>query len=291
MSFFDKGSDKRDQELRLAALEGDAKALGELIETHRDFLYNVVWKMVMNPQDAEDITQDIIIKVITNLAKFRGESKFRTWIYRIAYNHVINLPKRPIENTITGFDVYGHGLDTIKDKDYVQAEEPTAHEALVIEDAMLGCTAGMLMCLDRDQRMVIILGEIFGIDSQTAAEITGDSPENFRQKLSRSRKQLYNFMQNKCGLINKANPCRCRNKTKGFIERGYVDPNNLEFNVHYQRKIWEKSEEAYANMGDLLERSYAEIYHNHPWQERPAISERIMNIIEDGDFRVTFDLN
>ena len=88
---------------------------------------------------------------------------------------------------------------------------------------------GMLLCLDRDQRLIYIIGELFEFTDVIGSEIMEISKENFRIKLHRAKKQLYTFMDNKCGLINKANPCRCARKTAGFIKMGYVDPVRLHF--------------------------------------------------------------
>ena len=280
-----------DLALRSAALNGDSKALGQLIEHHRDFLFNVIWRMVLNPQDAEDITQDVIIKIITNLAKFKGESAFRTWIYRIAFNHVINLPKRPLEKEITSFDQYGEELDAMPDHPYPDNNVPSAEDKLVIEDVMLGCTAGMLMCLNREQRLIFILGEMYEIDSRMGAEILSISPENFRQQLARARKQLFNFMNKKCGLVNKNNPCRCQKKTRAFIEHGYVNPDSLQFNAFYKRRINQIVETRHRQIHTALEKQYAEIFAQHPHQERPVIKERIEKIIGGEDFQRTFEVN
>src|SRR5262249_1602121 len=88
---------------------------------------------------------------------------------------------------------------------------------------------GMLLCADREQRIVYILGEIFGATDRVGAELLDVSRANYRQKLARARRDLHHFMQRQCGLINAANPCRCARKTQGFIKAGYIDPRNLLF--------------------------------------------------------------
>ena len=282
----------KDYNLRLAALNGDSRALGQLIENHRDFIYNIVWRMVLNTEDAEDITQDIIIKIITNLAKFKGESKFSTWIYRITYNHVINLPKTKAEKIITGFEHYGKSLDDCKDEPYPDVNQvPTPEDEMVVKEALLGCTSGMLLCLDREQRFIFILGELFAIESHTGAEILNISAENYRKRLSRARKQLFNFMDNKCGLVNKSNPCRCNKKTKAFIKRGWVNPKDLKFNNHFQKLIKEVADKKHPIIWDIMEQKYAEIYQGHPYQEKAIIKKRIEKVLASGDFKKAFNLS
>jgi len=89
-------------------------------------------------------------------------------------------------------------------------------------EAMISCASGMLLCLDRKQRLTFILGAIFEVSDTVAAEVLEITPDNFRQRLARARRDLRSFMNDKCGLVNQANPCRCAKKTLGFIQAGYV---------------------------------------------------------------------
>src|SRR5437667_11671690 len=87
----------------------------------------------------------------------------------------------------------------------------------------------MLLCLDRGQRLIYSLGAIFEISDAVGAELLEISRENFRQRLARARRDLHSFMNDRCGLVNRANPCRCAKKTRGFMQAGYVDPESLVF--------------------------------------------------------------
>lgn len=87
----------------------------------------------------------------------------------------------------------------------------------------------MLLCLDRTQGLVFILGDIFEASSAVGAETLEISHESFRRTLSRSHKQLDNFMHKKCSLMNPDNPCNCARKTRTAIVVGYVDPQRLKF--------------------------------------------------------------
>src|SRR5687767_1084771 len=87
-------SDLTDEDLVKSAVTGNKKSLEQLIKKHQAWIYNIALKMVWYPADAEDVTQETLIKIITKLSTFRGESSFRTWAYRIVANHVINMKKR-----------------------------------------------------------------------------------------------------------------------------------------------------------------------------------------------------
>ena len=72
-----------------AAKEGDKKALEDLILKIQDKIYGLALRMLYNPSDAEDASQEILLKIITHLGTFRGESAFTTWMFRVAVNHLL----------------------------------------------------------------------------------------------------------------------------------------------------------------------------------------------------------
>jgi RNA polymerase sigma factor (sigma-70 family) len=282
-------ADKEDNELILKAKNGSKSALEMLIKKHQHYIYNVALKMTLSPFDAEDVTQEVLVKVITHLSGFKGESNFRTWLYRITFNHFLKMKRNSLENYITTFDNYGHELVQMADNDLSQNEQNELKE--FIEDAKIGCMSGMLLCLDRAQRLVYILGEIFDIDHVLGSEILEISKDNFRQRLSRARRDLYHFMNNKCGLINTENPCRCARKTKAFIEAGWVDKEQLKFNTSYLKKISEISPQKSNDLNDLTEHGYAELFRSHPFQEKEHDKKVFDNILSDSRVKDIFNLN
>src|SRR5712672_770062 len=106
-----------DAELVEQAKNGDRAALEKLVLRHQAWIYNIAVRMVFQPQDAEEVTQEVLVKVITNLRTFRGESKFRTWLYRIAANHVLNMKRRSAETSVTTFADYGAAISSTPDAD------------------------------------------------------------------------------------------------------------------------------------------------------------------------------
>src|SRR5215467_13298775 len=103
-----------DEQLVRDAQRGSREALEQLIRRHQAWIYNIVVRMFYWPNDAEDLTQEILIKVTTRLSTFEGRSSFRTWLYRIAFNHILNAKRRNLENTLN-FAEYGRGLDNTPD--------------------------------------------------------------------------------------------------------------------------------------------------------------------------------
>lgn len=272
--------DANDIDLVQLALVGDKKALQNLIVRHQTFIYNLALKMTRSPADAEDLTQEVFVKAITALSKFEGKSKFRTWLYRIAVNHFLNAKKRKTELAISDFENYFDSIDAMPV--YELNDQEHEHFAESVEELRISCTAGMLLCLDRQQRMIYILGEMFDIDHNLGAEILGISAGNFRIRLMRARQDLYNWMNARCGLMNKSNPCRCAKKTRAYIEAGYVDPNNLNFNARYKNKIYELSKEKASSISDTVEDLYKKIFQQHPLQE-PVTTTKIADEILNND--------
>ncbi|NJM52625.1 MAG: RNA polymerase sigma factor [Blastocatellia bacterium] len=272
-----------------AILEGNRDSLSELVGRHQKYIFNVALKMTNNVEDAEDITQDILLKLITNLAKYDdSKGKFRTWLYRITFNHFLNLKKQKYEQLVSGFDEFFAFIDGSPVTELSYDEEKQM--SLEIEEAKVACMTGMLMCLDREQRLTYIVGEIFEIDHNLAGEIFEITPVNFRQKLSRARKDLHQWMNNRCGLINKENPCRCPKKTKGFISNGWVNPDNLKWHSNYQHKINQfsvkKIDEALLTIDDL----YARLYHDHPFKIPQKTQSVVQEIIENDKLQNIFGL-
>ena len=87
-SVFEAGYRESDDLLLIEqAKEGSRNALEQLVERHYNFIYNVALRFLLNPEDAQDLTQEVLIKLITKLSQFKGKSSFRTWLYRIVSNH------------------------------------------------------------------------------------------------------------------------------------------------------------------------------------------------------------
>lgn len=281
-------SDQEDKQLIEEALGGSKTALEHLLKRHYNFIYNVALRYVLSPDDAQDLTHEVVIKVITKLSQFNQKAEFRTWLYRIVFNYFINSKRRKMEYAVESFNEYGKALDSISTIDVTASEEEAFQEK--IEDAKIGCMTGMLLCLSREQRLVYVLGEIFEIDSKTGAEWLEISADNFRQVLSRGRKDLYHFMNNKCGLINKDNPCRCPKKTKGFIEAGWVNEGNLQFNNYFTKRIAEVSVEKSNQCDTLLEEKYGALFKEHPYYDKDKSTELLSGLINDEAMRSIFDV-
>lgn len=98
----------------------------------------------------------------------------------------------------------------------------------------------------------------------------------------RTRKELYNWMNKKCGLVNVNNPCRCSKKTRGYINEGKVDPDNLQFNTRYKSKISELSKRKAVAFTNTVDEINKKIFQNHPAQT-PIQASKIVDEILNND--------
>jgi len=109
------------------------------------------------------------------------------------------------------------------------AEAGGADDALLLEEIKIGCTIGMLLCLDREHRLAYILGEIMELEHGEAAAALQIAPAAYRKRLSRARERINALMVARCGLVREENPCRCRRRVATAIELKRVDPDRLLF--------------------------------------------------------------
>jgi RNA polymerase sigma factor (sigma-70 family) len=273
-----EAGDPSDEVLVSRAKAGDKDALDKLIRRHQSWVFNVAIRMLWHREVAEDATQEILLKVVTKLSTFRGQSQFRTWLYRIAVNHLLNVRKAEAEQQVTTFTDMGRSLDATPDLDLPDPKTVPVDLPVLVEEARVGCMTGMLLCLDRRQRLAFILGELFGVTSEFGSEVMEVSPDNFRQLLSRARRDLYQFMNEKCGLVNVANPCRCAKKTRAFMKAGYVDPHNLQFATQRLATI---SSIAPHRLDELqsLDRKHAELFREHGFLESRDLAAKLRDLI------------
>ncbi|MEQ9364795.1 MAG: RNA polymerase sigma factor [Leptospirales bacterium] len=287
----ESAADEEDQSLVRNILDGDRVALDSLILRHQSWIYNVALKMVWEPKDAEDVTQEILIKMISRLGSYRAEASFRTWLFRIVKNHVLNMKRRPIEDLFPDFPDFARELENLKDAGLPASGDLPVDLGLIIEETEVGCMTGMLACLKREERLIVILGYIFGVTDVQGAEIFEMSRENFRQKLSRSRRRLVDFLNQECGLVRTENPCRCEQKVCATMDAGYVDPNNLRFTDARASlpKIRSIAAERVERWDDWLERAYADIYRGHSFLSGADFVQRLKLMIQDRELNELID--
>ncbi len=167
-------------------LEGNTKAFGQLVEKYQAFVFTIVIRMVKNREEAEEVAQDTFIKAYQSLDKFRGDSKFSSWLYSIAYRKALDALRKNKKNSnleliedVTEGDcsVIENGLS------FLESEER--------KEAIQNC----IMKLPEQEAAIITL---FYFEEQSIKEIaviTALSEENIKVKLYRSRKKMFTLLK------------------------------------------------------------------------------------------------
>jgi RNA polymerase sigma factor (sigma-70 family) len=216
------------EQLVKQAQAGSKSALEHIVEQIQSKIHGLALRMLWHPEDARDATQEILIRVITHLGTFKGESKFTTWVYKVAANYLSRVRKSRLEQQQYTFERFGRELDEGPSDAWVESEN-TLDDVLLLEEIKIGCTLGMLLCMDRPHRLAYILGDILELPGPEAAEILEIKPATFRKRLSRARADIVSFMKMKCGLVNPNNACRCRRRVNHALQMKRVDPDHLLF--------------------------------------------------------------
>jgi len=209
------------------AVAGDKEALGALLTGVQDAVFNLALRMLGTFHDAEDATQDILVKIITHLSSFKKECAFPTWVFRITANHLKNYKKHMFAHAPLSFEYYGDDIQNGNTHDLPDLTQDV-EKPLLAEELKLSCTNVMLQCLDAESRLIFILGTMFHPDSAVAGEILDMTPEAYRKQLSRVRSKMADFLSAYCGEYGNGT-CRCHKRLNYAIQNHRLHPQNLEY--------------------------------------------------------------
>ena len=209
------------------ATAGDKKALETLIAGVQDIVFNLSLRMLGTFADAEDATQDILLKMITHLSSFRGDSAFTTWVFSIAVNHLKTYRKHMFAHYPLSFEYYGNDIENGKIQEVPDLTQNVEKDILA-EELKMSCTNVMLQCLDTESRCIFILGTMFKVDSRIAGDILDMSPEAYRQRLSRIRRKMADFLGQYCGEYGSGR-CKCKDRVNYAIQSHRINPLQLDY--------------------------------------------------------------
>ncbi|MEM9195499.1 MAG: RNA polymerase sigma factor [Myxococcota bacterium] len=243
---------------RAAAREPEA--LAKLIEALTSPVYNLAVRFLGQPSDAEDATQEALLRMIRGLPSFRGEAAFSTWAYRVAVRSFLSTKRRRMEHMRIE-----HGVEALErglEHHATHGAYDGADAALLAEEVKLSCTTALLACLSRPLRMAYIVGEILGMPGPEAAAVLEVSPALFRKRLSLARQKVRAFLEPRCEHVDAENSCACPKQVAYDIEVGWVVPGDLRF-AKAERTAAMKSLEG------TFDRAAA-LYASHPEYEAPG---------------------
>jgi RNA polymerase sigma-70 factor (ECF subfamily) len=193
------GSAQSDEALVAATLRGDREAYRSLVERYQDRMLRMALDVVKNQQDAEDIVQESFVKAFLSLDKFKGQSSFFTWLYRITYNMAVDHKRRMQRRGGQHFE-YKEQIGVSSEVGPNQTESdselfPSAqnvegpHEALVRKQTGSKLERAFAQ-LSEEHRAVITLREIDGLDYEEIATALGIPRGTVMSRLFYARKVL-----------------------------------------------------------------------------------------------------
>lgn len=161
------------------AAKGDTRAFERLIIPYEKKVYRIAWHVFRHDEDASDAAQEVFVKLYRNLGKFRFDSAFSTWLYRLAMNTCIDeyrKRKRHMEHTVK--------------LDYPLSADGETPEETVIRKERIQAVRLAISQLGDDHKRIIILRDIQGLSYDEVAEILGISLGTVKSRLSRARQAL-----------------------------------------------------------------------------------------------------
>jgi len=207
------------------AIDGDRDALDGLVRDLQGDIYGLALRMLWNREDAEDATQEILVRAVTRLSRFDFRSRLKTWVYRIAVNYILDVKKSAVERLHLTFDQFADDL-----AEGLSADPSTdAERSLLVEEVKIGCTLGMLQCLDRPHRLAYVLGEIMDMSGPEAADALEITPDVFRKRLQYARAAIISFTRSYCGLVSDTAACACNRRVPPALRAGRVRADSFDF--------------------------------------------------------------
>jgi len=178
----------------------DERAFLELVQLYQGRVYKLVFRMVGRRDEAEDLAQEVFITVLKSIHTFRGDSKFSTWLYRIAANHTKNrmkyLQRRAYKATSE--------LDDAAEGAIAQSSGAIGPEGRTPESTLAGAqldraVQAAIAELDEDHREIVVLRDMEELSYEEIVEITGLAEGTVKSRLHRARVALRDHVQKRLG--------------------------------------------------------------------------------------------
>lgn len=167
-------------------LEGDTQAFAPLVDRYKHLVYTLAFRMTKNTEEAEEAAQDTFVKVFRSLDKFKGESKFSTWVYKVAYNTCLDrLKKQKAAPLAVTIEDYGTRQLAVTENVLDALQEEERHRA--IQDC--------LQQLPGEDAFLLTLYYFEEQSLEEIAKVIGIKPNNVKVKLFRCRKKLGDLLR------------------------------------------------------------------------------------------------
>ena len=179
-------TNNNDQLYITKVINGDTNAFAYLVDNYKNMIYSLAYKMTKNREEAEEVSQDTFIKAYKNLDKFKGDSKFSTWLYRIAYHACLDSIKKN-KNHNNSFEINEITFNQIKSVENILEGIERKERAKIMNDCLLK--------LPEDERSIIWMFYYDELSLKEIIEVTELSEANIKVKLHRARKKLLTIVE------------------------------------------------------------------------------------------------
>lgn len=169
-------------ELIRKASGGDAQAFGQLVEMNYDFIHSTAWKWTRSRADAEDVAQDVCVRMATAIRTFRGEGRFRTWLYALVLNAARDLARKVVRDR--------RRTEEWSNDPAIQAQNQAQNQAHDADENDMQEIWTAVQTLSPKQRDCVMLVYSEGLDHADAAEVLGCSEPTVSWHLHEARKRL-----------------------------------------------------------------------------------------------------
>jgi len=199
-----------EEESRLVGLarQGDKAALQALVEPWRRPLFGYIYRMVTQPQDAEDLLQDVLVRVIEGLAQYRGQGRFKSWLFGIATHVCLDHLRRKKRWSADAQLQAERRAEASQDEiEQIGALLAAPDFLFEIREHVAFCFACIGRTLPPDQQAALLLREVLGFSAEEAAALMNVSEPVFRHRLAAARASMIDSFEGLCQLINKTGVC------------------------------------------------------------------------------------
>jgi RNA polymerase sigma-70 factor (ECF subfamily) len=177
--------------------QGDSKAMEALVIKYQDRIYNVILKMCGNADDAAELTQEAFVKAMVNINKFEDRSGFYTWLFRIAVNLTITYCQKRAKRVLKSLDAeYNQDNNQAKVtlKNSLYDKNSPDPSAIAQKKELCETVAKLLMKLDTNQRAVVLLRDVEGMNYAQIADVLNIKPGTVKSRINRARTALQKIL-------------------------------------------------------------------------------------------------
>lgn len=201
------------------AKSGDGAAFAELVQTHQAEVRSFLYRMTAHRQDAEDLSQEVWLRVHRKLPAFEGRASFRTWLFRVATNLARDEHRArqrwPVNAQDVAKELAESGPETAAE--FRRVERDAAQARYEIREHIDFCLTCIMKSLPLEQQLAVMLCEMYGFTNTEAADVLEVSLGVLKHLLHDARSTLDRVFEQRCALINKRGVCHQCSELNGFF--------------------------------------------------------------------------